>query len=100
LSGLFGGFVASYSHTLRETWMERATRLGQEERGFPLLRFLTVVGTPIGGTLAAFVARLLGFPTEVALALIWFYGWGSVVSVGFLISFEVVVKKALEDEEP
>ena len=79
--------------------MERVSRFGQEERGFALLRFLTVVGNPIGGMLAAFVARLLGFPTEVAIALIWFYGLGSGVSGCFLISFEVVVKKALEDEK-
>ena len=69
LIGLFGGFVATYSHILREGWMERASRLGQEERGFALLRFLVVVGNPIGGMLAAFVARLLSFPNEVAIAL-------------------------------
>ncbi len=99
LIGLFGGFVAFCSHTMREALMERASRLGQE-RGFPLLRFLTVVGSPIGGLLAALVARLLSFPNEVAVALIWFYFLGSGVSGCFLFSFEVVVKKALEDKEP
>ena len=28
LVGLFGGFVAFYSHTLREAWMKRVSRLG------------------------------------------------------------------------
>ena len=45
------------------------------------------------------MAQLLSFPNEVAIALIWFYVLGSAVSGCFLISFEVVVKKALEGED-
>lgn len=98
LIGLFGGFVAFYSHTLREGLMERSSRSGQE-RGFPLLRFLTVAGSPLGGLLVALMARLLSFSNEVAIALAGPYCLGSCVVGLFLALSEVVVKRMLEDEE-
>ncbi len=91
LCGLLGGLACLSSKEAREGLKRRASQLGQE-RGFPMLDALMLITSPAGALVIGVVARLLSFPAEVAFALAGPYAFGSLISIGLLVSYRDWIK--------